>query len=339
MGEVPDSSPCVGEPKRPGSTRRSFLGVGAAGVAAAAGAGGLLYGSSRAEAQRISVRLFVNDGFLPLRDGTRAYHWGFSPTPGLVSMPGSVIRAIEGDALVVSVTNTLSKPHAFAIEAVVDSGPIAPGETKLVAFDAPRAGTYLYSDPLDAPVNRVLGLHGALVVSPAGDAQVLFAGGRRFVREFVWVFTCIDTRWSELARLGRPIDPDSFEPRVFLLNGRFGDFSSQAVDTSPRGRVGEPALIRMINAGLTVKSIHFHGNHVFVLARDGEPPPVTLNKDSVFVDRGQVVDVLLPFRAPPDAFPPVRESEYPVHDHEELTQTLEGGLYPNGLLTDWALEG
>lgn len=329
----------MSEPSRPGSTRRSFLTVGAAGVAAAAGAGGLLYGSSRAEAQRISVRLFVNDGLLPLRDGTRAYHWGFSPTPGLVSMPGNVIRAIEGDTLVVSITNTLSEPHAFAVDAVVDSGPIAPGATKLVSFDAPPAGTYLYRDPLNSPVNRVLGLHGALVVSPAGAAQVPFPGGPRFVREFVWVFTCIDTRWSELARLGRPIDPDTFEPRVFLINGRFGDFSVQALDTSPHGRVGEPALIRMINAGLTVKSIHFHGNHVRVLARDGEPPPVPLNKDTVFMDRGQVVDVFLPFDPPVDAFPPVRESEFPVHDHEELTQTLEGGLYPNGLLTDFVLEG
>jgi FtsP/CotA-like multicopper oxidase with cupredoxin domain len=311
---------------------------GAAGATAVA-AGGLLYAQSRAEAQHIDVRLFVTDGVLRLPSGASVYHWGFGATADTTSMPGKVIRAVEGDTLTVSITNTLDEPHSFAIGGVVDSGPIRPGATATVSFEAPRAGTYAYRDALNAPVNRVLGLHGALVVMPAGAAEVPFVRGPRFVRQFVWVFNCLDTRWCEQARLGRPIDPDSFEPRVFLINGRFGDFSSQARDTSPHGRVGEPALVRMINAGLTVKSIHFHGNHVRVLARNGAPPVVPMNKDTVFVDRGEVVDVLLPFNAPPDAFPPVRTSTYPVHDHEELTQTLEGGLYPNGMLTDWHLEG
>jgi hypothetical protein len=202
-------------------------------------------------------------------------------------------------------------------------------------------------------VKRVQGAPGVWELTWAADGRATFSygpevrpgdphivvGGPRFVRQFVCVFNCLDTRWSQRAGLGRPIDPESFEPRVFLINGRLGDFSSQARDTAPHGRVGEPVLIRMINAGLTVKSIHFHGNHVRVLARNGAPPVVPMNKDTVFVDRGEVVDVLLPFNAPPDAFPPVRTSTYPVHDHEELTQTLEGGLYPNGLLTGWELEG
>jgi FtsP/CotA-like multicopper oxidase with cupredoxin domain len=286
-----------------------------------------------------TFRMFVNDGVLRTGAGAPVYHWGFSPTPGEVALPGNVIRAIEGDTLTVSVTNTLDQAHSFAIAGVADSGPIGPGATRQVSFDAPRAGTYLYADALDAPVNRVLGLHGALVVAPAGAGGVPFAGGPRFVREHVWVFSCLDPRWGDRARRGRRIDPDSFEPRVFLINGRFGDFSSEALGTAAHGRVGEPALIRMVNAGLMVKSIHFHGNHVRVLARDARPPVVAMNKDTVFVDRGEVVDVLLPFDAPPDAFPPVRRSVYPVHDHQELTQTLEGGLYPNGLLTDWHLEG
>jgi FtsP/CotA-like multicopper oxidase with cupredoxin domain len=323
---------------RQGATRRSFLGRGAAGVAAAA-TGGMLYSHSRAHAQHVDVRLFVNDGVLALPRGRSLYHWSFGDTPDAPSMPGRVIRAVEGDTITVSVTNTLDEPHSFAIAGVADSGPIAPGATATVSFDAPRAGTYVYGDALNSPVNRVLGLHGALVVMPAGAADVPFVGGPRFVRQFVWVFSCLDPRWSERARSGRAIDPGSFEPRVFMINGRFGDFSSKARDTAPHGRVGEPALIRMINAGLTVKSIHFHGNHVRVLTRNGAPPVVPMNKDTVFVDRGDVVDVLLPFNAPPDAYPPVRTSTYPVHDHEEMTQTLHGGLYPNGLLTDWELEG
>ena len=80
-------------------------------------------------------------------------------------LPGNVIRAIEGDTLTVSVSNTLDEPHSFAIAGVADSGPIAPGATRRVSFEAPSAGTHLYSDALSAPVNRALGLHGALVVA------------------------------------------------------------------------------------------------------------------------------------------------------------------------------
>ncbi len=312
---------------------------GAGGLAATA-AGGLLLTQSRAEAQAIDVRLFVNEGYVALPGGEQLYHRGFGAAADDSGMPASVVRAIEGDQMTVSVTNTLDEPHGFAIEGVVDSGPIAPGATATLRFDAPRAGTYLYVDPLAAPLNRVLGLHGAMVVSPAGASNVPFPGGPRYVHEFVWVFTCIDTAWSEKARLRQPVDTTAgFRPDVFLINGRFGDFSTKAVDTTPHGRVGEATLVRMLNAGLTVKSIHFHGNHVRVLSRNGAPPPVVMNKDTVFMDRGEVVDVLLPFTPPPDAFPPTRVGNYPVHDHQEMTQTLHGGLYPNGLLTDWHLEG
>jgi FtsP/CotA-like multicopper oxidase with cupredoxin domain len=302
--------------------------------------GGLLAPHGRAEAQAVDVRLSVNEGFIALPGGEQLYHRGFGAAADDPGMPATVLRAIEGDELTVSVTNTLGEPHGFAIDGLVDSGPIAPRATATVRFTAPRPGTYLYADPLGSPVNRVLGLHGALVVGPAGASGVPFVGGPRFVREYVWVFTCIDTRWSEAARARQPVDATAgFEPDVFLLNGRFGDFSSRAVDTTPHGRVGEPALVRMLNAGLTVKSIHFHGNHVQVLARNGEQPAVVMNKDTVFVDRGETVDVLLPYKPPPDAFPPTRVSDFPVHDHQEMTQTLHGGLYPNGLLTDWHLEG
>lgn len=322
-----------------GLTRRRLLQRSLGGVAVTA-AGGTLIAHDSAEAQPVTIGLFINEGSVALPGGRLLYHWGFGGTPDDPGMPARVLRAVEGDPVTVSVTNNLDGPHAFAIEGVVDTGAIAPGGTTTVQFDAPRPGTYLYADPLRAPVNRVLGLHGALVVSPAGVSSVPFAGGPRFVREFVWVFNCIDSAWSERARLGRPIDATAgFRPDVFLLNGRLGDFSAKALDTTPHGRVGEPVLVRMLNAGLTVKSIHFHGNHVRVLARNGSPQSVVMHKDTVFVDRGEVVDVLLPFRVPPDSFPRTRFGAFPVHDHQEMTQTLHGGLYPNGLLTDWHLEG
>jgi hypothetical protein len=50
------------------------------------------------------------------------------------------------------------------------------------------------------------------------------------------------------------------------------------------------------------------------------------------------------FTVPADGFPVNAPGPgetdlfFPVHDHHELTQTLGGGLYPNGMLTDLVFE-
>jgi hypothetical protein len=77
----------------------------------------------------------------------------------------------------VNITNNLDEPHAFFVQgqvvnprlpprAIANSGPIAPGQTRSIRFRAPAPGPYLYYDNLNAPVNRVMGLHGALIVMP-----------------------------------------------------------------------------------------------------------------------------------------------------------------------------
>ena len=55
-------------------------------------------------------------------------------------------------------------------------------------------------------------------------------------------------------------------------------------------------------------------------------------------------DVILPFEQPRDIATPARSLvhgtafDYPMHSHAEMSQTAAGGLYPNGMLTDWELE-
>src|SRR5512143_812953 len=80
--------------------------------------------------------------------------------------PGPNIFCTEGDLIKVVLTNNLDEDHSFFIKGVVDSGPIAPGATKTIRFKAPRGGTYMYLDNLNAPVNRVMGLHGAFISMP-----------------------------------------------------------------------------------------------------------------------------------------------------------------------------
>ena len=147
-----------------------------------------------------------------------------------------------------------------------------------------------------------------------------------------------------------PISPAAFVrnflPRYFTINGKSGFFASHDDHIAPHGRVGEPALLRVLNAGLAIHSPHIHGNHVYQLAINGRVQNNIFLLDTWTMRPLDRRDVFLPFikplDIPPAAWPPVEESfplVYPMHCHMEMSQTSGGGNYPQGLITDWVIEG
>jgi hypothetical protein len=227
--------------------------------------------------------------------------------------PRRTIVAESGSTIKLTITNRLKEPHTFTIaEAGVDVT-VAAGETKDVDFAAPAPGTYVYHDKTDAPVNRVLGLHGVLVVVPADRPWTLDGTDGDFERQWVWLLADIDPEWGRLARLGAKIDPKKTPcvPRYFTLNDRSGVFSLAVSpdeaenlrtheDTKPSGHArtvdvrdflhdedvgkGTGQLIRLVNAGVAVHQPHFHGNHVWTLAVNNK----TLTRTHVEIVDGHI---------------------------------------------------
>lgn len=109
----------------------------------------------------------------------RCYFWIYKMKADGVDIPpecpGPTIYAVNGDTISISITNTLDEPHSFYIPGLLpnsppifDSGVINPGQTVgPLSFTVTKSGAHLYYDNLNAPVNRSMGLHGALVVRPA----------------------------------------------------------------------------------------------------------------------------------------------------------------------------
>lgn len=327
--------------------RRTFLKAGTAGIAAAfSGTGALIAWTARSEAKTVSATLYITDGYIAQPDGKDVYFRGYSDSPSSLAVPGRHLMAMEGDTLAVSVTNTLSRTHNFRIDGVVDSGPIAPGKTVMVQFPAPAAGSYLYYDGSNAPYHRLLGLHGALAVMPAGATNRLYAGSPTFVQQYAWILNDIDPAWHEAVRTGAT-PTTAFKPRYFTINGQSsrppgapgaGDPAIDAManhHTALHGRVGDRALIRIFNAGLCAHSIHWHGNHVEWLTQNGQVRSDIWRKDTLRITSNMGrLDVIYPFQAPPDAWPPATTGMYPMHLHDEMTQTAGGGLYQFGAMTD-----
>ncbi|MFL4476793.1 multicopper oxidase domain-containing protein [Paeniglutamicibacter sp. ORCA_105] len=238
----------------------------------------------------------------------RRAHWAsFFPDRTLIAETGSTIS--------VRVRNNLPQTHELRFHNAgaagapgtarphVGTGPIAPGASRLLQFPAPAPGTYLYSDPGNASVERTLGLYGVLLVIDPRDAWRLSARGPEFERQWLWICHDVDANWARIASQGQIVDPARVQaqPRYFTLNGYSGfqglgitidgEFNKRREEDSlpsglPRetdvrnfsaspsaGAVRTGHLMRMVNAGIVDHQLHYHGNHVWTVRSNGEDFP------------------------------------------------------------------
>ncbi|MFP5348713.1 MAG: multicopper oxidase domain-containing protein [Gammaproteobacteria bacterium] len=325
--------------------RREFLRMGTLGLVGAAGGYGLLEWTPRAHAATVTRTFYVTEGFIRQPTGVDVYFRGFSSSGTVLDVPAKPITAQEGDTIVINIYNNLGTAHSFVIDGVVDSGTIAAGTFKSVQFTAPKAGTYMFYDKLNAPYNRLVGLHGGLAVMPAGVSDQLYVGSPKFKKQLFWIFNEIDPVWHGRVR-DRLTPTTDFKPYYFTINGLsqrppgaagYGDPNVDAgynPDTALKGMIGDRTLIRVLNAGMCSHSIHWHANHVEWLTQNGAVRSAIWKKDTVPIDNNMGrVDVIFPFVAPPDAYPPVTKGHYVMHLHDEMTQTAGGGLYQFGAAT------
>jgi len=327
--------------------RRNFLKAGVGGFTGAAlGASGLLSWSPRSYSATITHTFYITDGFIDQPDGVSVYFRGFSSASNSLNVPGESLIVQEGDTVTITIVNTLGTTHSFKIDGVVDSGQIRGGTSKTITFTPTTAGSYLYYDAQNAPYNRVTGLHGGLAVMPLGKSNQLYSGSPTFKIQKFWVFNETDPAWNNAVRNGQT-PGSAFKPRYFTLNGLSGrppgaqgngnpDIDAMADHRSAlHGRIGDRTLIRALNAGMAIHSVHTHANHMEWLTRNGQIRPSIWKKDIIPLEGNMgKVDMIFPFEAPPDAWPPASKGGYPMHLHDEMTQTAGGGLYMFGAMTD-----
>ena len=323
--------------------RRDFLKAGAGTFAGAvASSVGLVSWSPRAEAITVSKTFYITQGNITQPDGVSVYFRGFSDTNAALRVPAQSFIVQEGDTVSITITNTLNTSHSWVIAGVVDSGTIAGGQTKTFSFTAPQAGSYLFYDKLNAPYNRLVGLHGAMAVMPAGSSTTLYSGSPTFKKQLFWIFNDIDPVWHDRVRQNL-VPNTTFMPRYFTLNGKSSrppgatGYSDPNINsmydplTTIEGYIGDRTLIRIFNAGQCTHSMHWHANHVEWLTENGVKRPTIWKKDVVKLDNNMGRnDVIFPFAPPPDAYPPVTTGHYVMHLHDEQTQTAGGGMYQFG---------
>ncbi|MFP5316425.1 MAG: multicopper oxidase domain-containing protein, partial [Actinomycetes bacterium] len=84
--------------------------------------------------------------------------------------PQRTVIAELGSTVRLRVQNRLNRPHTLTVYGAgpdggdLTTGAIAPDSVAVLEFACPEPGTYIFADPTNAPVERVLGLFGVLVV-------------------------------------------------------------------------------------------------------------------------------------------------------------------------------
>lgn len=234
-----------------------------------------------------------------------------------------LLEAQEGSRVLLKITNNTPLSIRPMIQGVGPLAIIRPGQVGGLRFRMPAAGTYLLGSDGSDLISDETGL-GAMVISrPSGGLQELWNGGPAYDREYRLLYQDIDSRWStKVQQLVRP-DLSDFEPNYFIVNGlRYPDTVADA-HTAIHCNVGERVLIRFGNAGRMRQSIHFHGYHVEILARNNQPEIYLPAKDTFGLPQEGTVDALLT---------PHQSGVYPLHPHS-LTAVTSNGLYPFGQLT------
>ncbi len=301
--------------------RRTFLAGFAAGSGAFALSGLTVLVPRSAQAATVSVNLVAEGSTKTMVDGVSLFTWRFRDTTG--SGPGALSSGLvvrEGDTVNVTVTNNLDRAINFVVPGVLgNTASVNPGASRTYSFAAPTAGSYFYTDGVNGEIGRAMGLAGPLVVMPADGSNRLYSGGPAFDRQYTLVLSEFDDRLNAAVAAGGSYNMANYEPNYFFVNGLSFPDTKNDGDTLVAMNVGDDVAIRFINAGCITNPQHFHGYHVRVATRNRAPVTDVIDKDTVLVNLGECVDVILPVN---------QAGAFPLHTHF-VPGVTANGVYVN----------
>ena len=237
------------------------------------------------------------------------------------TVPGPMIRVMEGDHVRIVVKNELPVPttihwHGVEVPNAMDGvpgvtqDPIRPGETFTYEFTANPAGTFMYHSHYEGDVQVSAGLYAPFIIDPKTPEANPPAMDK----------TLMISEW--LMRDGQtfaPMPMGGMEPNYFTINGK----SFPATETITVKK-GDLVRLRLIGIGQFIHPMHLHGMPFKIVATDGHPVPevAQLTKDTVSVAPGERYDI---------EFVATETGQWMLHCHI-LHHTTNDNVEPGGLM-------
>jgi hypothetical protein len=259
-----------------------------------------------------TVSLTIRNEFLTFNDGQVLHRKVFNTSNDL-QPNSSLITLNENQPVYVKVINLDSLAHRFQMGTFYASGDILPNDTLFVGFTSIPAGIYRYFDPSSAPFNEYQGLSGILHVKSSNDT----------IPYFYWNVQEHQSEWDTLFVQGIVPDLGQYNPDYFSINGKADPDINQDTLARITGNVGQEIRIIMVNSGLSIHSMHFHGYHAEIMESSKFPSHSGRSKDTFPL----YPEEYLLLRLIPD-----KPGEYPIHDHN-LVAVTGGGIYHAGMFS------
>lgn len=240
---------------------------------------------TRTEPTTVKVTLTVQEVVAELAKGVTYSFWTFDNT-----VPGPMIRAMEGDTIELTLVNPTQNTVAHNIDLHAVNGPgggatvtlVGPGETKTLTFKALKAGAYVYHCAVAPAWHHIAqGMYGAIIVEPVGGLPPVD-------REFY----VMQGEWYTVGKFGAP-GHQTFSsekanaelPEYFTFNGN----TAALTDISPMSaNVGESIRIFFGDGGPNIGS-NFHViGEIFDKVYTGAPDTFVRNEETWYVPPGSV---------------------------------------------------
>jgi hypothetical protein len=261
---------------------------------------GLLLLAGAAQAANVTFDLYATTGSATMPGPVSIPVLGYATAPAtaVASPGGPVLTVNQGDVVTVNLHNGLGEATALLVHGqgmVPDTIGAAPAGTVAYQFTASNPGTFLYEAGLlpNAQHQVAMGLHGALVVQPAGTPLQAYADvATAFGSQAVLVLSELDPALNGAANPAL-FDMRNYAPKYFLINGKpYPD--ADPIPALPGSSVppGTTLLLRYVNAGIQHHSMMALGLTQRVIAKDGLPLTFAGNRTAETVAPGQTMDAL-----------------------------------------------
>lgn len=240
---------------------------------------------NRTEPTTVKVNLTVQEVNAEMADGAAYGFWTFDGT-----VPGPMIRVMEGDTVELTLSNPDTNTVAHNIDLHAVNGPgggaavttVAPGETKTLTFQALNPGAYVYHCAFaPAPQHIGQGMYGAVVVEPKGGLPPVD-------REFY----VMQGEWYTTGKLGDKGQQEfsldkamAEQPEYYTMNGHVDALTKLY---PLHAQVGETVRVFFGVGGPNIGSNFHIVGEIFDRVFSGSPKTAVENEETWYVPPGSV---------------------------------------------------
>ncbi|MES9945446.1 MAG: multicopper oxidase domain-containing protein [Candidatus Thiodiazotropha sp.] len=249
-------------------------------------------------------------GFGDMDMGAGSTHPAQGDGYALPQYPAPTLIVTQGEAVTINMTNYgVPDPVSIVVTGhhVTASGGSAGlvtnaadlNQTVTYTFTAGSPGTYIYhSLNGDSPgLHTEMGLLGVMIVRPADGSRTAYGAGTGtdYDQENLYLMTEIDPDihiQMEKGHFAHFTNADR-HAKIWFINGRVfpdlfqGDYNSlfpnQPYESLALAHPGDKVLVRNVNAGHDSHPMHYHGENLRLIGRDGK----MLTSDGLVSDLGR----------------------------------------------------